>query len=136
MADFPNHVPTGREFQPGDWPVKRYTSQNGSEIRILRGNSRINATLQLNYDNIEDTKAQDFLAHYRSVQGTFQTWYLPAAAFGSVFTGAFEGWGGGSLDEFKVKEYGLAWRYTSAPQVTQVKKGRSNVRVSLQAVVA
>lgn len=136
MATFPSIVPTSRNYQPGDWPIKRFTSQNGSEVRILRGNSRLNSQLDLTYDNISDTYADQFLAHYREVQGTFRTWSLPAAGAGKTFTDALEGWGGSSIDDgATTAPYGMAWRYAEPPQVTQVKKGISNVRIRLIGVL-
>lgn len=136
MATFPSIVPTSRSYQPGDWPIKRFTSQNGSEVRILRGNSRLNSQLDLTYDNIPDTYADQFLAHYREVQGTFRTWSLPAAGAGKTFTDALEGWGGSSIDDgATTAPYGMAWRYAEPPQITQVKKGISNVRIRLIGVL-
>ena len=49
---FPTLKPTSREFNPGDWPIKRYNAQSGAEVRILYGNRRTNATLSLSYDKI------------------------------------------------------------------------------------
>jgi len=136
MADFPSIVPTSRSFQPGDWPIKRFTSQNGSEVRILRGNSRVNSQLELGYDNISDTEANKFLTHYREVQGTFKTWYFPPAApSDKTFVAAFKGWGGSSTAELETSPWGMAWRYAEPPQVTQVKRGISNVRLRLIGVL-
>lgn len=135
MADFPTVVPTSRSFQPGDWPIKRFTSQNGSEVRILRGNSRLNSQLDLTYDNIPDTEAEKFLTHYREVQGTFKTWYFPPAPSDGIFVAAFKGWGGSSVTELETSPWGMAWRYAEPPQVTQVKRGISNVRLRLTGVL-
>jgi len=135
MADFPTVVPTSRSFQPGDWPIKRFTSQNGSEVRILRGNSRLNSQLELTYDNISDTEAEKFLTHYREVQGTFKTWYFPPAPSDGTFVAAFKGWGGSSVTELETSPWGMAWRYAEPPQVTQIKRGISNVRLRLTGVL-
>ena len=135
MADFPSIVPTSRSFQPGDWPIKRFTSQNGSEVRILRGNSRVNSQLELGYDNISDTEANKFLTHYREVQGTFKTWYFPKPPSDGKFVEAFRGWGGPSTTELETSPWGMAWRYAEPPQVTQVKLGISNIRLRLIGVL-
>jgi len=135
MADFPTVVPTSRSFQPGDWPVKRFTSQNGSEVRVLRGNSRLNSELELTYDNIPDTEAEKFLIHYREVQGTFKTWYFPKAPDDGSFVAAFKGWGGSSVIELETSPWGMAWRYSEPPQIIQIKKGVSNVRLRLTGVL-
>ena len=135
MADFPTVVPSSRSFTPGDWPVKSFTSQNGSEVRILRGNSRLNSQLELTYDNIPDSEAEKFLIHYRQVQGTFKTWYFPKAPEDGSFVAAFKGWTGSSVDELETSPWGMAWRYSEAPQLTQVKRGVSNVRLRLSGVL-
>ena len=127
---FPSIVPTSRAFDPGDWPVKRYTAESGAEIRILRGSNRVNATLDLSYDNIPDSRAADFLQHYRENQGTFGTWRFAGDA-----TAPFKGFDA-STTGLEAEPWGLAWRYDAPPQVTQAKKGRSNVRITLKAVVA
>jgi hypothetical protein len=57
---FPTLQPTSRDFSPGDWPIKRYNSQSGAEVRILYGSRRTNAKLSLGYDNISDSNAQQF----------------------------------------------------------------------------
>ena len=36
---FPTLQPTSRDFSPGYWPIKRYNSQSGAEVRILYGGS-------------------------------------------------------------------------------------------------
>jgi len=127
---FPDYIPSERSFNPGDWPVTRYTSQNGAEIRILRGSNRVNATLDLTFNNVTDTVAAEFLAHYREVKGTFETWY-----FGTD-PKVFQGWEDSDTDELEAFPWGLAWRYQAAPEISQVKKGRSTVRVQLVAVTA
>ena len=127
---FPDYVPSERSFNPGDWPVSRYTSQNGAEIRILRGSNRVNAQLQLTFNNVTDTVADEFLAHYREVQGTFQSWN-----FGSD-PKVFVGWTASDSTELEAYPWGLSWRYDGPPDIAQVKKGRSNVRIQLTAVIA
>ena len=118
---FPSLTPTSREFAPGDWPIKRFSSQSGSEIRILYGNQRTNAKLGLGYDNISDTEAQQFLTDYDAQLGTLRTFDLPTevAAGTSVAMGA---------------PAGTKWCYESEPRVRSVRPGISSVTVSLVAV--
>lgn len=127
--DFPNYTPNERNFTPGDWPIARYNSQNGTEIRILRGSNRYGAKLSLSFTNITDSIAAEFLAHYRSVIGTYQPWYFTASPR------VFSGWDTATT-EFEASPWGLAWRYDRPPEVTQVKKGRSSVRIELTAILA
>jgi hypothetical protein len=118
---FPILAPTARDFSPGDWPVKRFESQSGAEIRILYGSQRVGATLSLSYDNITDTEAQQFLTDYTTQLGTFRTFRLPAA----VRTGT-------SVDMDAPPQ--TRWRYAQPPGVTSVRPGISSVKVSLVAV--
>lgn len=122
---FPSLKPTGRNFNPGDYPIKTFRSQSGSETRILYGSQRTNMSLELNYDNITDTNANLFLTHFDEVKGTFQTFSVPAAVR--------SGWGANStaLDVSGAN----AWRYAEAPQVTAVRPGVSSVQVKLIGVL-
>ena len=122
---FPTLQPTSRDFSPGDWPIKRFNSQSGAEVRILYGSQRINAKISLGYDNISDASAQLFLDDYSTQIGTLRTFDLPAA----VRTG----WSGsaGSIDA----PTGTKWRYESEPAVRAVRPGRSSVTVNMVAVI-
>jgi len=122
---FPTLQPTGRNFNPGDFPIKSFRSQSGAETRILYGSQRTNMSLELNYDNITDTNANLFLTHFNEVQGTFQTFSAPSAVR--------SGWSGTStaLDVTGAN----AWRYAEAPQITAIRPGVSSVRVKLIGVL-
>ena len=122
---FPTLKPTSRDFSPGDWPIKRFNSQSGAEVRILYGSQRTNAKLSLGYDNITDANAQLFLADYAAQYGTLRTFTLPSAAK--------TGWSGSasSIDAAP----GTKWRYEGEPQVRAVRPGRSSVTVNLVAVI-
>ena len=82
---FPSLVPTSRAFDPGNYPVKTYTSQSGKETRILYGSERTNVKLQLSYTNVGDASAELFLDHFDETKGTFSTFDLPVGSLG--------GWG-------------------------------------------
>lgn len=122
---FPSLVPTSRNFNPGDYPIKQFRSQSGAEVRILYGDARTGMTLELSYDNISDANADLFLAHYNDVKGTYNTFAIPD----EVKTG----WSGSSssIDAAGVN----AWRYAEPPAVTAVRPGRSSVRVQLIGVL-
>lgn len=122
---FPTLKPTSREFNPGDWPIKRYNAQSGAEVRILYGNRRTNATLSLSYDNITDANAQLFTTDYEAQLGTFRTFTLPSDVRA--------GWTG-SASAIDAPPTAL-WRYDSAPVIQAVRPGRSSVTVSLVAVI-
>jgi hypothetical protein len=121
---FPTLKPTSRDFSPGDWPIKRYNAQSGAEIRILYGNQRVNAKINLTYENITDANAQLFVDDYAAQIGTLRTFALPSAIRA--------GWSGSNstLDA----PAGTAWRYESEPTIRSVRPGLSSVTVNLVAV--
>lgn len=125
--DFPALVPTSRSFESGDYPVKAFRAQSGAEHRILYGSSRTNMKLSLTFANIADADAELILDHYDAVQGTFQT-------FGVGPTGGKLGWKGNG-DAIGAVTHGSAYRYESAPQMTQVRPGISTVTVNLIGVI-
>ena len=122
---FPTLTPTSREFSPGAWPIKNYSSQSGAEIRILYGSQRTNAKLSLGYENVTDANAQLFIEDYNSNIGTLRTFTLPSAVR--------NGWNGSpaTLDA----PPGTKWRYEAEPQLRSVRPGRSSVTVNLVAVI-
>lgn len=123
--DFPNYVPSRRNYDPGDWPIKAFNAQDGAEVRILYGTKRTKMTLQLGYNAITDVKAQSFIEHFIEMKGTYLTFDLPS--------GAKEGWAGdASLLDVAA---GNRWRYAESPQVESLYPGVSNVTVSLVGVL-
>ena len=122
---YPTLAPSTRDYAPGDWPVKVFPAQSVAEVRIRYGNQRTNPTLALSYDNITDANADAFLVHYNETQGTFLTFTLP--------TEALTGWRGAALNAGSGTN--AAWRYSSPPQVTNIRPGISSVRVELVGVI-
>lgn len=122
---YPSHAPTGRTFNAGDYSYKAFQSQSGKEVRILYGDKRTGMTLDLRYDNISDTKADDFIAHYDEVKGGFTSFTLPAAFR--------TGWDGdtAAIDAAT----GNQWRYSDPPAITSVRPGISSVTVRLVGVL-
>lgn len=121
---FPSIRPTARDFNPGNWPVKSYNAQSGAEVRVLYGDTRTKAELSLDYQNLLDAEAEQFLIHYDNVKGSFQTFDINASAK--------TGWAGSedAIDAGAINR----WRYAQPPQVTSVRPGRSSVRVNLVGV--
>ncbi len=123
---YPSDIsPSGRSYSAGNYPSKAYQAQDGAEVRILYGNKRVGASLQLVYSNITDTSAQLFLDHYDQMKGTFEQFTLS----GKVVT---SGWSG-SPDGLNAPE-GTSWRYAGAPQLQSIYPGRSSVTVDLVAM--
>ena len=126
---YPDIRPTSRNFDPGDWPVRTYNAQNGSEVRILYGSQRYNLKLQLSYQNITDANAEMFLEHYKETFGTYKTFDVTAANR----TETLAGWSGNN--NALSPPLGVDWRYEKAPQVVSVRPGISTVNVSLVGVI-
>jgi hypothetical protein len=120
---FPTLRPSARDFTPGDWPIKRYNSQSGAEIRILYGTVRTNAKMTLTYENIRNVEAQYFLDDYNSTFGTLRTFTLPVEAITPWPNTA-------GLNA----PSGTRWRYDSEPKFQNFQRGRCSVSVDLVAV--
>ena len=128
---FPSLVPSSRSFSPGNWPIKTFRSQDGSETRILYGTKRTGMTLDLSYKNITDANAELFLDDYVARKGTYNTFTLGDAA--DEAKGGWEGNADAIGNAYSTT--GNQWRYAEAPKVTQVAKGISNVQVKLLGVL-
>lgn len=128
---FPTIKPSGRNFDAGDWPVKIFRTQAGTESRILYGDTRSGQTLELSYQNVTDSTAELFLDHYNEVRGTYGTFRLGDIAAGQ---GARSGWGA-NYDALGAGSAAAEWRYEGPPQVESTRPGFSNVSVKLVAVI-
>ena len=123
--DFPDLVPTGRTFSPGNYPVKTFSAQNGVEHRMLYGSVRTQMTLSLTYSNIPDEDASKFMEHFDEMAGTFLGFGLPAAGLGAK---------AGYTGDFKMNVENGQWRYDAPPQLRSVFPGISTVTVNLRGV--
>tara|TARA_Y100000593_G_scaffold59451_1_gene110282 strand:+ start:483 stop:860 length:378 start_codon:yes stop_codon:yes gene_type:complete len=123
---FPTLTPSSRNFSPGDFPIKKFRSQSGSETRILYGSKRTGMKMSLTYRNVTDANAELFLDHYHDMKGTYTTF--------TIQTETKEGWTGNG-DAIGAGNWGNAYRYSGPPQVTQVKEGVSHVHVNLIGVL-
>jgi hypothetical protein len=126
---FPTLIPSTRSFDPGNWPVKSYNAQNGTEIRLLYGNTRFNLQIALTYSNISDTDAETFLVHYINQTGTFKAFNLTT----EEATAIFGGWNGTPV---ALREpAGVEWRYNTPPKIEAVVPGVSTVSIVLKGVI-
>jgi hypothetical protein len=122
---FPSYAPTARSFSAGDYAYKTFQAQSGKEVRILYGDKRTGMTLDLSYNNIADTHADDFITHYDETKGGFTSFTLPAAFR--------TGWSGNSAAIDAAT--GNQWRYDGPPTITSVRPGISSVTVKLVGVL-
>jgi hypothetical protein len=123
---FPDLKPTARSVRLGDWPVKSFRSQNGKEYRVVYGDKRVGQELELTFENISDSNANDFIGHYNSSKGTYDTF--------TIEPNTRAGWGLGGTTPFDAPNASL-YRYAEAPQITSVRPGRSTVTVRLVSVL-
>ena len=126
--DFPDIAPSSRQYEPGNWAVRNYNSMSGAEIRLRYGDKRFNAKLTLQYQNIADTDADDFLAHYEEQFGTYKAFTLP----GTVSQGVTAGWTGST---YIPNQTTMKFRYSGPPVVDSIRPGVSTVSVELTGVV-
>ena len=129
---FPALTPASRKYTGGDYPVAKYESQSGVEVRILYGDKRVGHTLSLTYNNISDANAELFFEHYEATKGTYHTFKIPDIAANKA--GARNGWAG--TTDFLNAGVGVQWRYANPPQLTSVYPGFSKVSIKLIAVGA
>lgn len=122
---YPSLRPASRQFDPGSYPIKTFKAQSGAESRILYGSKRVDQSLELTYENITDSQAEQFTTHYDEVKGSYLTFTLPSA----VRTG----WSASAAALDAVS--GGAWRYDQPPTITSVAPGISTVQVKLLGVV-
>ena len=81
---FPTIPPTSRQYAAGDWPVRKFSAQNGSEVRLLYGDRRVGHTLTLQYENITDAQAERFFTDYNAQKGTFSVFVRQKEGFGTL----------------------------------------------------
>ena len=120
---FPAIKPSSRSYSPGEYPQAQFQALNGATTTIRYGNRRVDASLDLEFQNITDDNATLILKHYEAVTvaddwATFTT--TDGAAGASTSLADYLREVGGS---------GLRWRYDGAPAVRSVLPGRSTVQV-------
>ena len=123
--NFPKIPPTGRAFTPGDFANTKYRANSGAEFRIQYGSKPTGMKMQLQYANITDAQAEEFLDHFYQQSGTFKSF-----VFVDGDKGAKAGWKG-DMDAIGVQAYDSEWRYESAPQLQSIYPGVSTVTVNL-----
>lgn len=125
MAVFPSVTPSSMDFTAPEFPVKVNFSLSGVASRRLFGNRASNASLSMNFDNVTDAVAAEFLDAWNLSRGQTDALTVPEV----VFDGA----------SLALKNYlieggdELSWHFAEAPQVQRVVPGISNVRIALEA---
>lgn len=125
MAALPALTPTAMDFTAPEFPVKSNTSLSGVVSRRIFGNRGSRSTLQLNFDNIADSSAVEFLDAWNASRGQLNAVTVPSEVFDGADATliAYVSDGGD----------GLIWHFAEPPQVQRIKPGISSVRVRLEA---
>ena len=126
---FPEIQPTGRSFVAPAWQTTTETSQSGVVTRRLWGSRPSRATLNLQFNNINDANTSAILSAYNSAKGSVDSLTMPEILFNGA-TATLKSW-----LESSATGAGLIWCFTegSPPQVESIAPGVSNVSVSLTA---
>lgn len=125
MTDFPAVTPTSMSFTAPEFPVRSNTSLSGVVSRRIFGSRGSRAILSLEFQNLEDWIAVQFLDAWNLARGTLGVLVVSD----TVFNGAEQS----LADYLKVGGDQLAWHFAEAPQVQRVVPGISSVRVTLEA---
>ena len=123
---FPQLVPTSRQFDAGNFPVKTYLAQDGSEIQLLYGNRRVRMKLALVFQNISDEQAALFVQHFHDQRGTYRRFTLGR----NNDPPALRGWEADKV-YLSAGSWGSLWRYENSPRLDSVYPGVSTVSVNL-----
>ena len=146
--DFPDLTPSSRTFKPGEIAKTEFTSLDGTKTYLRFGDKRTESTLQLDFTNLTDQEVAWILDHYRIVT---QNWSTADEKTRWVVFDRERGLGGVKDHNYTNAEApdktntsykpsllshmitgsaggdSLRWRYSSAPTVTSVIPGISNV---------
>jgi hypothetical protein len=122
MADFPPIVPTARNFQLGQFPVKTYRAMSGATLRRSFGNRPFGHTLDLQFENVPEATVNTIIDHYNTQSGGTLGFALPATVFAGYSA---------DLRNRAQNPTGIEWLYAEPPSVSSVLKDRSTVTVKL-----
>lgn len=125
MAVFPSVTPTSMDFTAPEFPVKSNSSLSGVVSRRIFGNRGSRAVLSMNFDNLTDAVAVEFLNAWKEAKGPFDSLTVPAIVFdgADATLSAYLTDGGDAL----------TWHFAEPPQLQRVKPGISSVRIALEA---
>tara|TARA_A100001201_G_scaffold31041_1_gene33572 strand:+ start:5090 stop:5590 length:501 start_codon:yes stop_codon:yes gene_type:complete len=116
---FPALTPSARTFTAGNYPQTTQTALSGVTSGFRRGNRRINQTVSLSFIDLTETQLNLIKNHYIDRQGTFDYFFLSG-----------EVWSGYGTPPIALLD-AYAWRYASAPTISDGIIGRWSVDVEL-----
>jgi hypothetical protein len=120
---FPSSItPSSRDFTLGQYPTKVYRALSGNTVKRSFGNKPHSYQLTLQYENIADDKALEFINHYNTTSGGFSRFALPNKIFSGMSAG---------LTATVQAPYNIRWEYSGPPKVQSVYNGISTVSIDL-----
>lgn len=122
MAFFNPGLPTKMNFTPGVYPQRSYRSLSGVVTRRTFGNAPSQATLDMSFDNISDTTANNIINHYHFQTAKNQRFQLgtPILNLSTALLTFAQGY-----------DLNLRWEYANSPETTIIRPGICSVNVSL-----
>lgn len=122
---FPAIRPNTRTFKTAEYPVKEFSAQNGAVTRRLYGSLPSRYGLSLTYTLLTDAQVEQFMAHYDSVQGSFQGFSLPLAVVAGT---------SGDLQARLLDLPQIKWHYIQGqpPQIETPFTNRHNITIQLE----
>jgi hypothetical protein len=120
---FPSSItPSKRDFTLGQYPTKVYRALSGNTVKRSYGNKPHSYQLTLQYENIADDKALEFINHYNTTSGGFTRFALPS----KIFSGMSD-----ALRGSVQAPYNIQWEYSGPPKVQSIYNGISTVSIEL-----
>lgn len=116
---FPSLTPSLRLFSPGVLPVVERVAASGAFTGFRRGNRTKDQTLSLTFNNLTEASVELIKDHYIDRNGSFDIFFLNTAV-----------WSGYTTPPASL--LGTAWRYASAPVISDGIIGRWSVEVELK----
>ena len=115
--------PTTRNFTPGKYATKRFTSISGAGTTRLYGSKAFDASLRMTF-LLDDADTCTIMKCWHDARGTYDTLLLPAE---------FKA-GSSAVLDCSIPYY-LGWRWAEAPSVESIFPGRSRVQLTLIATL-
>ena len=120
---FPSSItPSKRDFTLGQYPTRVYRALSGNTVKRSYGNKPHSYQLTLQYENIADDKALEFINHYNTTSGGFTRFALPNKIFSGMSV---------ELRDTIKRPYNIRWEYSGPPKVQSVYNGISTVSIEL-----
>jgi hypothetical protein len=123
MASFPAIRPARRRYGFGLFPVTTESGFGGGSVRFLHGDTRYGVNLELGYEVITQSEAQQIRDHYRGQSGGARSFLLPDVI-----------WSGHSSPT-NIVPAGTAWVYAEQPNETHRSGLLFDVSVRLLQVI-